>query len=515
MDAGLILIFVAWIGVAAWVLFIIFNQKKYHPRALFILFFAEMWERFSYYGMRALLILYMTKELFSSMEQGKADVRAYGIYGAFTALLYASPVIGGLLADRVVGFRYSILAGGTLMAIGQFTLAGTIGNQLFFYVGLGIIAFGNGFFKPNISSFLGTFYEQNDQRKDSAYTLFYMGINVGAFLAPITCGYLGQQVGWAYGFLAAGIGIVLGLIVFWFNMRKYKDKGLPPDPSRLNSSVFPGIKTVWVMIAGAVVMSFVFAILMDAEKVTSVLLTVVGIICLGYLVVSALRMEDKVAGKKLIVFVFLFFFHMVFWTLYEQAGGSLNILTDRYVNKHGLVASQFQAVSALFVVLLAPVFAAIWIRLRKAKLEPYTVYKFFWGLILLSVGYMVIVFGIRSVAGTEKLVPVIFLILMYFFHVTGELSISPVGLSVVTKLSPAKTVGFVMGSWFLSIALAQKVAGFLGQLIAAPQNETGRTAELLSFSHIYLVWGVYVVLGAAFILLIVSPILRKWMHGIH
>ncbi len=515
MKAGLLLIVAAWTGVAVWVTVIIFNQKKYHPGALFTMFFAEMWERFSFYGMRALLILYMTKDLFIKMEQGRADIRAYGIYGAYTALLYASPVIGGMVADRVVGFRYAILSGGILMSLGQFTLASTIGNQFFFFAGLAMLAVGNGFFKPNISSFLGTFYDQNDKRKDSAFTIFYMGINVGAFLAPITCGYLGQEISWSYGFLAAGIGMVLGLIVFWINTRKYGEKGSPPDPASLKKPWFMGIKIVWILVAGTLIMILLFGILMDYERITSYILSLVGIICLGYLLITAFRMTDKIAGKKLVAFVILFFFHMIFWTLYEQAGGSLNILTDRYVNKHGLVASQFQAVPAMFVVLMAPVFALIWTKLRKLKIEPYTPIKFFWGLFMLSIGYMIIVAGTRSVIGTDKLIPVAFLILMYFFHTFGELSISPVGLSVVTKLSPGKIVGFVMGSWFLSIALAEKTAGFLGQLIATPQAETGKDEALRAFSNVYMTWGVYIVLGSAALLLLLTPLLRKWMHGIH
>ncbi|HLF33222.1 MAG TPA: oligopeptide:H+ symporter, partial [Cyclobacteriaceae bacterium] len=200
MDAGLKLIIIAWIGVSVWITVIILQQRQYHPKALFILFFAELWERFSFYGMRALLVLYMTKELFTEMVRGESDARSYGIYGAYNALLYAAPVIGGLLADRLLGFRYAIILGGLIMAAGQFTLASTIGSQLFFFIGLAMIAAGNGFFKPNISSFLGTFYEKNDTRKDSGFTLFYMGINVGAFLAPVTCGYLGERIDWSLGF---------------------------------------------------------------------------------------------------------------------------------------------------------------------------------------------------------------------------------------------------------------------------------------------------------------------------
>lgn len=507
----------AWIGVAVWVTFIIYSQKKYHPKALFTLFFAEMWERFSFYGMRALLILYMTKLLFEQMVQGEADTRAYGIYGAYNALLYAAPVIGGLLADRLLGFRKAIILGAVFMAAGQFTLAGTIGQESLFFIGLALLAVGNGFFKPNISSFLGTFYDKNDKRKDSAFTIFYMGINVGAFLAPLTCGYLGQRIDWSLGFLVAGIGMVLGLVVFWRNMMNYEDKGNAPDRQYLKAPLFLGLNREILVILGSLAVVPVFAFLINAEGITNYILIIVGIICMGYLIFTALTAEDRVEGQRLLVFVFLFFFHMIFWTLFEQAGGSLNILTDRYVNKHGIEASQFQAVNPLFIILLAPVFSWIWRKLSLAQMEPRTPIKFFFGLLQMALGYFIIVWGTYTVIGKEAgaMIPMAFLLGMYLFHTTGELSLSPVGLSVVTKLAPAKVVGFVMGSWFLSIAFAHKIAGFLGQLIADPANSNGTDGALKAFSEVYLTWGVYVVLGAAALLLLLSPILRRWMHGIH
>lgn len=514
MATGLIAMIVAWIAVAAWVSIIIFTQRKHHPKALFTLFFTEMWERFSFYGMRALLILYMTKELFEKMQTGEADARAYGIYGAYNALLYAAPVIGGLLADKLMGFRRAIIMGGIFMAIGQFTLAATIGNESFFFMGLAILTIGNGFFKPNISSFLGTFYDANDPRKDGAFTLFYMGINVGAFLAPITCGYLGESVDWSLGFLVAGVGMVAGLVQFWLSMRSYEDKGNPPSREILNGKFFGISRQLWVII-GAVVMVPIFSFLINAEGITNYILFLVGIICIGYLLYTAFTAEDKVEGKRLIVFIVLFIFHMIFWALFEQAGGSLTILTDRYVNRHGIEASQFQAVNPLYIILLAPVFTWIWTRLNKRKMEPRTPYKFTLGLLQMAIGYALIVFGTRTIIGSESMIPVIFLMGMYFFHTTGELSLSPVGLSVVTKLSPAKIVGFVMGSWFLSIAFAHKIAGVLGQLISSPENGTSRDAALKAFSNVYLTWGVWVVLGAALLLFILTPRLNKWMHGIH
>ena len=520
MDFALGLLIFGWIFVLIWVPLVVYSQRKTHPRALFTLFFTELWERFSFYGMRALLILYMTKELFHLMEQGEADTRAYGIYGAYNALLYATPILGGLLADRLMGFRKAIVLGGLLMAAGQFTLALTAGAGLtesIFFIGLGLLTIGNGFFKPNISSFLGTFYDRDDKRKDSAFTIFYMGINIGAFLAPLTCGYLGEQIGWQWGFLAAGIGMVIGVINFIVNMRKYPDKGLAVDPDYKRSWKL-GLSKENIIIIGALLSVIPLMFLINREDITKYISLIGGLGILLDHIIGALRAEDKVEGQRMIVFIFLFVFHMIFWALFEQAGGSLNILADRYVDLKGLKASQLQALNPLYIILLAPVFSWIWTRLGKINREPRTPIKFFLGLLQMALGYFIVVWGIRSVVGTANagtLVPIIFLLGMYLFHTTGELSLSPVGLSVVTKLSPVKIVGFVMGSWFLSIAFAHKIAGELGKLIASPGEGADPATALKAFADVYMLWGVYVVLGAALVLLLLSPILKKWMHGVH
>ena len=514
MDSALGLLIGGWIFVLVWVPIIIISQRKIHPKALFALFFTELWERFSFYGMRALLVLYMTKVLFEQMEQGQADARAYGIYGAFNALLYAAPVIGGLLADRLLGFRKAIIIGGLFMALGQFTLAGTVGDQTLFFIGLALITVGNGLFKPNISSFLGTFYSQDDPKKDGAFTIFYMGINIGAFLAPLTCGYLGEKYDWSYGFLAAGIGILVGLVQFYYNMKDYEDKGNPPDPEYLNKPVFLGLNRQWLTVLGCIVVIPLFALLINAEEVMNLILFIAGIGIIGYLVVDSVRNEDKVEGQRLLVVIVLFFFHMIFWALFEQAGGSLTLFTDRHVNRMGFETSQFQAVNPLYIMLLAPVFSWIWMKLRKVGKEPRTPMKFVWGLAQMALGYGVIVIGAKFFAGNAVL-PIIFLLLMYLFHTTGELSLSPVGLSLVTKLSPGKIVGFVMGTWFLSIAFAHKIAGELGKLTAVPEDVTHPQTSLAAFTDVYLIWGVYVVLAATVALLALVPILKKWMHEIH
>ncbi len=516
MDAGLVLLIVGWIFVLVWVPLVVLSQRKMHPKALFVLFFTEMWERFSFYGMRAFLILYMTDELFKLMERGEADSRAYGIYGAYNALLYAAPILGGMLADKLVGFRKAILMGGIFMALGQFTLGATIGDQKLFFIGLSLLAVGNGFFKPNISSFLGTFYDRNDNRKDGAFTIFYMGINIGALLAPLTCGYLAREVDWSWGFFTAGAGMVFGLIVFWYNMRMYEDKGNAPNQELLKQPYLLGLSREWLVILGALVSVPLFSFLINNEGITNWVLIVVGLSCIGYLVITALGAEDKTEGQRLLVFIFLFFFHMIFWVLFEQAGGSLNILTDRYVNTMGFETSQFQAVNPFYIIIFAPLFTWIWTRLGKSGKEPRTPIKFMLALVQMAIGYAIIVFAVKASVVSGEAIPLVFLMLMYMFHTTGELSLSPVGLSVVTKLSPAKTVGFVMGAWFLSIAFAHKIGGYLGQLIAQPTGETvDRAAELTSFANVYMNWGVYIVLSAAALLLLLSPMLKRWMHGIH
>jgi POT family proton-dependent oligopeptide transporter len=391
-------------------------------------------------------------------------------------------------------------------------------TELLFFVGLSFLAIGNGFFKPNISSFLGTFYDRNDSRKDSAFTIFYMGINIGAFLAPLTCGYLAREVHYSLGFLLAGLGMLTGVIVFYKNRAVFEGKGLPPDIPFLKSSFFAGINREWAVLIGAFLLVPVFSFLIQAEEVTDYILLIVGFGILGYILFNAFKSDEKEEGQRLLVFMALFFVHMIFWALFEQAGGSINILTDRYVNKHGIETSQFQSVNALFIILLAPVFTWIWTVLGRKKLEPRTPMKFFYAMLQIALGYFIIVIGAKSIlpeVNEGGLIPIVFVLGMYLFHTTGELSLSPVGLSVVTKLSPVKTVGFVMGSWFVSIAFGHKIGGYLGKLIASPPEGATKAMELQGFIDVYMNWGVYIVLGVAAILFFISPTLKKWMHGVH
>lgn len=527
MDAGLVLMLAAWVVVGAWVAIIIYSQKKYHPKALFTLFFAEMWERFNFYGMRAILTLYMIKVMFTSMSQTDADERAIGIYGAYNALVYLTPVLGGLLADKILGFRRSIIWGGVLMAIGQVMLVFSdifhifVVNDLFF-IGLSMIVVGNGYFKPNISSFLGTFYDKNDPRKDSAFTLFYMGINVGAFLAPITCGYLGETYDWDWGFGLAAAGMVAGLFVFRKNIKNFNDKGLTPAPEFIKKNLFLGIKPTHLILLVSVLVTPLIALLLNVNESMTLILTILGILVIGYLLYEAMFKLDKVAGQRLAVVIILAFFHTLFWAFFEQAGSSLTLFTERNVNRtffgSELKTSIFQSVNPLFIITLAPAFTWLWRKLNKLKMDPYTPFKFAWGLLQLGLGFGVLVFGARVFASTSGMVPLIFLVLAYFLHTTGELCLSPVGLSMVTKLSPTRIVGFVMGTWFLSISFAHHLAAFIAKLTAAPEVAEGHTATALETLPIYadVYWqGTLLIVGAAGLLFILAYPIRKMMHGIH
>lgn len=526
MDLTLWILAIGWVFVLLWVPFIIFTNRKTHPKALFILFFAEMWERFSYYGMRALLVLYMTKVLFIDMAQSAAEVKSYAIYGSYTAMVYLFPVVGGLVADKFLGYRRTILWGGFLMVLGHFALGiqgieGLEGNMPMFFGALGLIIVGNGFFKPNISSFLGKFYETDDPRKDGAFSIFYMGINIGSFLAMLSCGYVGQNINWHYGFGLAGIGMLIGLVVFWCFAKSFGDKGLTPKEVVSGQRKILGTKPGLVVTVLSLIAVPICALMLNLSDLMSTILLIIAIGIIGYLIYEAFNREDKAEGQRIMVVIVLFFFHAVFWALFEQAGGSITIFTEKNVDRtvmgSELPSSIFQSFNALYIILLAPLFSYIWIRLNKAGKEPSTPMKFVLGLVQLAIGYGIIVIGAKYFADDQGLVSIVFLALMYLFHTTGELSLSPVGLSMVTKLSPGKIVGFVMGAWFLSMAVGNKMAGWIGTLTASDSPAEGASAAdtLSAYTNTYLVWGVLVVLGAAVLLLVLVPTLRKWMNGIH
>ncbi|MDO5104407.1 peptide MFS transporter [Capnocytophaga sp.] len=457
------LMLIAWLGVALWVGFVIFSNRKIHPKALFTLFMVELWERFSYYGMRALLILYMTANLVDGGFQFD-DAKAFGIYGAYGALVYLTPILGGYFADKLIGFRKAIVIGAILMAAGQFTLF--MNNQTTFFIGLALLVVGNGFFKPNISSMIGRFYADGDKRRDGAFTLFYMGINMGAFLAPLTCGAIGENEGWQYGFLAAGVGMLLGYIIFFFASKTtiFENVGLTPDEKPVKN-VVSGVPNSVLPYAAIVALVIISWILIQYNDVVDYMLGGLAVIIIGYLLFQAGKME-LVAKQRIWVVVILLLFTTIFWTFFELAGSALNLFTARNVDKTifgvGIKTTFFQSFNPLFIMLFAPVFSWIWIKLSNLNKEPAAPYKFGTGLLLLGLGFLVLKFG----GGYAKLgmVPALFMVFLYLLHTLGELTLSPVGLSLVTKLSPKHMVAFMMGIWFLSSSIAHQGGKHISKL---------------------------------------------------
>ena len=521
MDFVLGLIIVGWLFCLIWIPLVIKANWKIHPRALFVCFFAEMWERFSYYGMRALLTLYMVKVVFQQIASGEADVKSLAIYGSYTASIYLGPIIGGIMADKYLGFRKAILLGGILISIGHIVLAaqGIVAetNELFFFIALSFIVVGTGYFKPNISSFLGKFYEKDDSRKDSAYNIFYMGINVGAFLSALTCGYLGEEVGWHWGFGLAGIGMLVGLFVFWKNLKHFGEEGLVPQNKYEDEKLSIGFSLNKLIIVLSFIAVPLWAMLFSYDAVFKFGLTGITAVVLGYLIYLSTKYEN---GSRLLVVLILFIFHALFWALFEQAGGSLTLITDRFVDRFignsEIPASQFQALNAFFIIIFAPAFSWLWMKLNKLKAEPSTPLKFVYALVLLAIGFLIIVLGASSAIASGEKIILWAIVFMYLFHTLGELCLSPVGLSMITKLSPGDIVGFTMGVWFLSYSVGNKMATEIGKLVSIGNLEEGAAMaeQIKPYVNVYLQWGVYVVLGCALVLLCLVPLLRKLMKGI-
>ena len=466
MNPDYQLMLIAWAGVAAWVAFVIFSNRKIHPKALFALFMVELWERFSYYGMRALLILYMTASVIDGGFEFD-DAKAYGIYGAYGALVYLTPLIGGFFADKLVGFRKAIVWGAILMAIGQFTLflSGNA-NEVSFYIGLAVLVVGNGFFKPNISSMIGRFYEEGDKRRDGAFTLFYMGINMGAFLAPLTCGAIGENEGWQYGFLTAGIGMVIGYLVFVWGSKQgiYENVGKGPDVE-LDKPIIPGLSNKMLPAVSTIIMIILGSTLIVYNDIVDIILVLLAVLVIGYLLYEAGKMELQ-AKQRIWVVVVLLFFTTVFWTFFELAGSALSLFTARNVDRslfgYEIKTTFFQSFNPLFIMLFAPIFSWVWIKLSNANKEPAAPYKFGMGLLLLGLGFLALNLG--GASATAGMIPAMFMVLLYLLHTIGELTLSPVGLSLVTKLSPRHMVGFLMGIWLLSSSLAHQGGKHIAKL---------------------------------------------------
>lgn len=472
-----------------------------HPPALPMLFLTEMWERFSYYGMRALLVLYLV----NSLHYERKD--ALALYGLYTGLVYLTPIVGGYLADRYLGRRKAILIGGLTMALGHFAMA----FEPLLHLALGLLIIGNGFFKPNMATLLGSLYRQHDPRRDAGFTIYYMGVNLGAFLAPLVAGTLGEKVGWHYGFAAAGVGMLLGLAQFTLGQAKLGDAGLPPNKSRLDASDW-----IQIVVIAALAVPLVYLVI-GASGVFGPMwraLGGVGQLLLVAAVAAALWLIGKQRGPKAgaepltreewrrIVAIFVMgLFVVFFWMGFEQAGGTMSLFadrqTDRVVFGWEIPASYFQAINPLAIVALGPLLSMMWTRLDASRFAIPTPAKMGLGMIILGLGFIVLAFADARAQAIGKVGPE-WLVMVFVIHTVGELFLSPIGLSMVTKLAPTRLAAMLMGLWYTANALANYLAGSL--------------EDMLKTSQIPLYW--FLVgssIGAGIVLLLITPVLKRLM----
>lgn len=566
----------------------VFLQLRQHPRGLSVLFFAEMWERFSYYGMRGLLIFYLTEHFLFD------DTFAQSQYSSYTTLVYLLPLVGGYLADRYIGARKAIAFGALLLVAGHFTmalegpaavqtlsykgatyefsLAGRMEvrtvcikvgsgcykvgaspdggmaikglpaaaalppilpkgsytqtetrNGLFvdvLYLALSLIIMGVGFLKANISSIVGQLYPQGDPRRDPGFTLYYYGINLGAFWAAAICGYVGTAVSWGAGFGLAGIGMLAGYLVFVLNKERLEGHGEPPDPVMLAKPRLGPVNLEWIIYLAGVAGVGVVWLLVQRNGLTGGLLGLGWAAALGYMGWEMIRL-DKVRRERLMLALVLIVASIVFFTLFEQAGTSLNQFAERNTDlPHSgfwtITAAQTQTFNAGFILIFAPVFSWLWASLGQSRRDPNPAVKFGLGLIQVGVGFFALVWGAHFANGAFR-VPVIFLGIAYLFHTTGELCLSPVGLSEMTKLAPARLISTLMAIWFLASSAAQWLAGQIAHL-TAQETVGGQVLDpgkaLATYSHTFLLIGAWGA-GAGVLLLALSPWLKGWAHGVN
>ncbi len=507
------------------------SQSTGHPKGLYLLFFTEMWERFSYYGMRAIFTLYMVKALLFD------KAFASEVYGSYTGLVYLTPLIGGYVADRYWGNRRSILFGGILMAIGQLCMFISASNYAnielakpMLFMGLGFLIFGNGFFKPNISTMVGALYSEGDKRVDSAFTIFYMGINLGAFIAPLVCGGLGDTGNpgdFRYGFLAACIGMVISMISFELLKNKYivtpsgAGVGLVPTKKQQTKEEKQAAKiplsTTLIWVGAAIGLFSLFYIGLNLGFIGS---AIYATTIIGPAVIITDKTLTKIEKQRISVIYILAFFVIFFWAAFEQAGASLTYFaeeqTDRSLFGSIIPASFFQSVNAVLIVILAPIFAIIWTTLGKKNMEPASPTKQAFGLLFLSIGYLVIALGVKGLDPTIK-VSMMWLFGLYLLHTIGELCLSPIGLAMVVKLAPAKFASLLMGVWFLSTASANKFAGTLSALYPDPTLPNHPSFLGFEITGLYEFFMIFVVLSgiASVILFGITKKLQTMMHGVN
>lgn len=505
------------------------NQPQFlgHPVGLYVCFLTEMWERFSFYGMKYLLLLYLTKyHLFS-------DAGGLDVLGSYAGLVYAMPIIGGMLADRYLGMRKAVTFGAILLCLGHLGLAyegfqayidnGVVvqdtGAIQVFYFSLALIIMGVGFLKPNISTIVGQLYGKEDARRDSGFTIFYMGINSGSFIATLLVTYIGETYGWGWGFGLAGIGMLLGLVVFLFGQKYLYGYAEPHNPELLKRKLFAFIDREWLIYLATIPALFIVWQLVQYNPVVHSTLLGLSFLVLAGILWFMFTQCTKEERDRMLVLIVLTFSTVVFWALFEQSASSMTLFADRVMDRSifgiDTKASQYGSLNPFFIITLAPLFAALWIFLGKRKLEPSTPVKFGLGIIQAGLGFGALVVGAHY-PNEAGLVSAGWMVLAYLLHTMGELCLSPVGLSAVTKLAVHKVVGVMMGAWFLATAYSEVLATQLAKL-AAIDTHAGEVADvgaaLTAYTELFS-FLCYFGVGAGVFMLIISPLLKKGMHGI-
>jgi POT family proton-dependent oligopeptide transporter len=485
-----------------------------HPRGLVTLFFTEMWERFTYYGMRALLVLFLADSVRGGF--GLDDKTATAIYGLYISVSYILCLPGGWIADRLIGARRAVFHGGILITIGNLLLA--LGNTpATFYGGLIVIAFGVGLLKPNVSAMVADLYPEGGGRRDAGFTIFYMGINLGAFLGPIVTGWLAVQYGWQAGFASAGVMMAVGVVQYKMFQGQLGSAGLHVSSANGDANTdstqrsWIAVAAVTAAIAIAYLLCLTGVIVIDPlslAQTTGAVLVGVAVIYFAYMFFFASL--DTVEKKRMVVILFLFIGCALFWAGFEQTGASLNLFAERYVDRlmtlidFEIPTAWFQSVNSIFILVFAAPFSMIWLSLAKRNLNPSAPAKFGFALILLGVGFLFMVAAANVVAGGGKAAPSL-LILTYLLHTWGELCLSPVGLSYVTKLAPARYVSQMMGVWFLATSVGNLAAGLLAGMFETT-NLAAMPGQYMNF--------VYFICGAGIVLLLLSKPVKKLMGGV-
>lgn len=474
------------------------------PPGLYLLFFIELWERFGSFATQSLLVLYLTKIFLFT------DNRAYELFSAYSSLIYATPIIGGYLADRFLGFRKAIIFGGILYLFGYFALASL--NKGMFYLALAALICGNGFFKANVSSLLGSLYKEKDPRRDSGFTIFYMGINLGGFIAGLGCAYVAAKFGWQYGFGLAGVGMIICMSACLSGFKTLGENGLAHDPLLLKKRVLPGLSIQNLIIIATIITLYLISILMLHPNLVTDVLIGSGILAFLSLIIMGC-LEEKDRRNKLFALLILMIFSIAFWALYTQIFSSLTLFCDRLVNRtlfgHTVPTAMFPSLNPFFIITLSPIVAMVWLKIYAKSWNPSTPMKFAIALILAGLGFIFLKLGIH-LAGVGSLVAIAWLVQLYFFQTVGELCLSPVGLSAVTALAPPRLVGMVMGVWFMSLSIAFAIGGRIADLTAIPKSLTNLDEIAQIYSNNFLLFGCTSVF-IGIILILCTPLLKKMM----